>query len=136
VKKTRDLLNLELEKVRAQKDGQSVELEHVRAQNYSQKCEIANLRTRYEEDASLLKDPVRILRTQRDKFIDEEHVPVLNSQRTAEEFDAVEKIRDSLKLELDSLRARYKEDVTQFQDQLHVLRTQCDQLICEQRVLI
>jgi hypothetical protein len=51
-------------------------------------------------------------------------------------LEAVERERDSLKLELGNLQPEYNVDVTQMQEQLQILRSQCDFFIRERRVLI
>jgi hypothetical protein len=80
-------------------------------------------------DFTQLKDEVRIVGTQRDKFTDEQDVPISSAQLTDEDLKTVKKMRDSLKLELENFRAQYQEEDAQLEDQLYNVRTQCHHFI-------
>jgi chromosome segregation ATPase len=121
-KKQNDAFKVELEKLRAQKDALSLQFEIMRAH--------------YEKEISQHKKDMHMLKTQRDYFVDEQDVLILRAQRTAEDLEAVKKTRDFLKGELENMRVEQKEAVTQLEEQLCEVRSQCDQLICERRVLI
>jgi chromosome segregation ATPase len=143
VMKERDALMLEAERnaaiaegVQKQRDALNLQLENVRAENEAQKRELENLRAQYQEDVAQLKDEVRIVRTQCDQFICERRVLITRAQLIDEDLEAVKEVRDSLKRELESLRAQHQEDVAQLKDEVRIVRTQCDQFICERRVLI
>jgi chromosome segregation ATPase len=139
----RDALILEAERnaaiaetVQKERDSMKFELQDLRAQHDAQSLELANLRIHYEGEISLLKQDVRILKNQRGHLVDQDDVLILRAQHTAEDLEAVKKMRDSLKIELGNLQAYYTENVTQLEDELRKARTQCDQLICQQCVLL
>jgi DNA-directed RNA polymerase subunit N (RpoN/RPB10) len=99
----------------------------------SLKLELEYMRAQYQEDVTQLEDQLCSARTQCNQLICERRLLITKAQLIDEDLEAVEKMRDSLKLELEYLRAQYQENVAQLEEQL---RNQCNQFICERRVLI
>ncbi|XP_033611191.1 median body protein-like [Cryptotermes secundus] len=94
------------EAVEKQRDHLKFELETVRAQNDTQKLELENFRAQYEENLSVLKDEVRILKTQRNHLKEGQDVVILREQRTTDDLVVVKKMRDSLNLGPENVRAQ------------------------------
>jgi hypothetical protein len=87
-------------------------------------------------DAAQLKDDMRVLGTQRDHFADEQNFPISRAQLTDEDLEYGKKRRDSLKLELENLRAQYQVDVTQLKDEVLTVGTKRNKFTHQQDILI
>jgi uncharacterized protein YsxB (DUF464 family) len=107
------------------------DLEYGKKMRDSLKLELENLRAQYQDKVIQLKDEVRNVKTQCNQFICERRVLITKTQLIDEDLEAVKKMRNSLKLGIENLRAQYQEEVTQLEDQLRNVRTQCEQFICE-----
>jgi hypothetical protein len=112
------------------------EVANLRAQYDAQKLELANLKAQYQEDISLLNDQMRILKTQRDHFIEGQDVLAQRVQCISDDLETVKRTRDFLGLELENWRAQYEQDVSLLRSQLHFARTQCLHFIDERELLL
>lgn len=115
---------------RAERDDQEIraqriseDMEAVLEEKSALELKLENFRARYKEDVMQLKDQLHVVKTQRG----EQDVLVLRAERISEDMEAVKEEMGAVELELETLRARYKEDVMQLKDQLHVARTERDQ---------
>jgi chromosome segregation ATPase len=111
-------------------------LEVVEKMRDSLKPEIENLLAQCQEDVAQLEDQLRNAKTQCNQFIWETRVLITREQLIDDDLEAVEKMTDFLNAELENFRAQYQEDVTQLEDMLRNVITQCNQFICERRLLI
>lgn len=114
----------QLHSARTERDEQDLraqriaeDLEAVKDEKAALDVELVNIRARYKKEVSQLKEQLHTARTQRDE-------QDLRAQRIAEDMDAVLEDNGVLHLELEGVRARYEEDITQLKDQLNVLRAQ------------
>jgi DNA uptake protein ComE-like DNA-binding protein len=147
-KKEKDALELEIEAVRARYEEDVTELKDkliflraerdyldTRAQSRAEGMEavleekvaleikLENVRARYKEDVMQLKEQLQTVRTQRG----EQDILVLRAERIAQDIETVKVELGAVELELGSVRARYREEVMQLKDQLHIARTQRDE---------